>query len=560
MSEQQARPFYCRPTTWLIAGGVAIAGYLGAAWWAGDLARANASVAGVELGGHQAPADQLRAGLGPRLQAPVPVSLGDAETTLDPTAAGLSVDVEATVEAATGFSLHPAQVYSRLAGRHDVAPVIRADDSKLRGELERISTDLGITPADAAVTFTDGQLHRVEPITGVRVDPDRGPDAVTDAWLTTEAIDLPTRTTAPDIDATDLESFLTTFAEPAVAGPVRLDVAGTPVTLAPAAYAPALAATPVDGELRGTVDGAALVRIILESGQGVAAEAHDARFEFVDGAPQIVPSAAGAGIEPDVASAALEQAFTAQERVAKIETTTVQPAVTTADLEAAGVNELVSEFSTRMSGSAGRRENITIAADTINGSYLAPGQTFSMNEVLGPRTTDKGYNRAPVIMNGRMTTGTGGGVSQVATTLYNGAFFAGMTDVEHKPHSLYISRYPVGREATVNYPDVDLKFANDSPHGVLIQMYVADGQVTTRFWSTKVYDITAEASGRYNYRSPRTITDNRASCTPQSPSTGFDVTVTRIFSQGGVEVKREKTVASYIAANRVVCGDDQAKN
>ncbi|MFV0458775.1 MAG: VanW family protein [Actinomycetales bacterium] len=528
-----------------------VIGYLAVAAVAAERAGQDAQVAGIALGAD--PAGALREGLAERATADVPVTLDGAGGVLDPTAAGLRVDEEATVHRAVGFTLDPRLVVSRLQGQTSVAPVILVDEAGLDDELRRLSAELGTEPVDGAVSLAGGTITRTDPVVGTGVDRDAAPQAVIDQWLQQDPVVLPAADRIPDIDSTDVDELVSGFAEPATSGEVHLQVGEATVRLAPADYAPALVIEARDGALVGSVDGEALAEILVNSGQGVAAEAQDARFEFVEGTPRVVPSVAGVSIEAAPAALALEDAFAAADRTGQVPTDVVDPAVSTADLEAAGVQEPISEFATRMTGSSARRENITIAADTINGTYLAPGETFSMNEVLGPRTREKGYRGAPVIMNGRMTTGTGGGVSQVATTLFNGAYFAGLEDVEHKAHSLYISRYPVGREATVNYPNVDLKFTNDTDHGVLIRTWVGDGKVNTQFWSTKVYDITSETSGRYNYRSPRTIEDSRSSCTPQSPSSGFDVTVTRIFSQGEVEVKREKMVTSYIAANRVVC-------
>ena len=91
------------------------------------------------------------------------------------------------------------------------------------------------------------------------------------------------------------------------------------------------------------------------------------------------------------------------------------------------------------------------------------GETFSLNGATEPRNESNGYVEAGIISEGHASRGVGGGVSQVATTLYNAAYFAGMTDVTHKPHSFYISRYPPGREATVFEGAIDMKFRNDAP-------------------------------------------------------------------------------------------------
>ena len=102
------------------------------------------------------------------------------------------------------------------------------------------------------------------------------------------------------------------------------------------------------------------------------------------------------------------------------------------------------------------------------GVLIAPGETFSANGFVGKRTKEKGFASAPVIENGKFSEDYGGGVSQWATTTFNAAFFAGLDIPDHKAHSIYISRYPYGREATLAYPSVDLKIHNNTPYGVVM--------------------------------------------------------------------------------------------
>jgi vancomycin resistance protein YoaR len=128
--------------------------------------------------------------------------------------------------------------------------------------------------------------------------------------------------------------------------------------------------------------------------------------------------------------------------------------------------------------------NIRRAAEEIDGTILDPGETFSMNEALGERTTAKGYVPAPMISNGRLVDSVGGGISQLATTLYNAAFFAGFDLVEHTPHSLYIDRYPMGREATVSWGGPELIFRNDKQASLLIKATATDTSITVRFYSS----------------------------------------------------------------------------
>ena len=110
--------------------------------------------------------------------------------------------------------------------------------------------------------------------------------------------------------------------------------------------------------------------------------------------------------------------------------------------------------------------NIRKTAEIVNGAMVAPGDTFSLNGYTGPRGAAQGFVESGIILNGRADKAVGGGISQFATTLYNAAYFAGMEDVAHTPHSYYISRYPAGREATVYEGAIDLKFKNTSQYPV----------------------------------------------------------------------------------------------
>ena len=147
----------------------------------------------------------------------------------------------------------------------------------------------------------------------------------------------------------------------------------------------------------------------------------------------------------------------------------------------------------------------------------------------------------------------GGGVSQVATTTYNAAFFAGLDDVEHHPHSLYISRYPVGREATVAYGKLDLRFKNPYDTGI-VSRAAPDSVGASFHHCTKVYEITAGQSAKRNFRTPGSRTVTGKGCSAQAPSAGFDIDIYRTFKQGGKVVRKETVTARYAAGDRIVCG------
>ena len=151
----------------------------------------------------------------------------------------------------------------------------------------------------------------------------------------------------------------------------------------------------------------------------------------------------------------------------------------------------MSTFTTRHNSGEERVKNIHRGADLINNVVVEPGATFSLNDALGPRTTERGFVVAPVFY-GEFTEDVGGGVSQLATTVFNAVFWGGYEDVDHKPHTIYISRYPMGREATINYPSVDLKFRNDSDAGVLIRTSYSANSITVTFYGDKAGKVVTE--------------------------------------------------------------------
>ncbi|MFI5427564.1 VanW family protein [Aeromicrobium sp. UC242_57] len=201
------------------------------------------------------------------------------------------------------------------------------------------------------------------------------------------------------------------------------------------------------------------------------------------------------------------------------------------------------------------------AAELINGTIIKPGGTFSFNDIVGERTVANGFTTGTVINGGVFREELGGGVSQVATTMYNAGFFGGMEDVEHHPHAFYINRYPKGREATVYFGSLDLRWKNPTEYGVLVRSYVekstpsSPGKMHVELWSTKVYDkITAGSSGERNGRAPGKQYDDTPACVPQAPINGFDIDIYRTFYKDGKKVKTETDTANYQAADHVICG------
>jgi vancomycin resistance protein YoaR len=353
-----------------------------------------------------------------------------------------------------------------------------------------------------------------------------------------------------------------TIAEPAVSGPVVIKVGTKRVKLPVSAYAPALVVRVIDGELKPEIDPETLAKPLTNSTTGIGKKAVDATVRIRNGKPVVVPGKEGIGLQPEEMAVKLIPAITetGAARSVEIEAEVVEPEFTTRDARKLRIKERVSSFSTYFPYAVYRNINQSRAAELIDGTILEPGETFSMNDTVGERTVANGFTKGTVISGGVFREELGGGVSQVATTTYNAAFFAGLDDTEHHPHAFYLDRYPMGREATVYYGSLDLRFRNSTKYGVLINAYVnpstpgRQGEMHVEMWSTKTWTIKAGRSAQRNFRDPGKQYDDTDRCVEQPPIKGFDVDVYRTFLRGGQVVKRETDRVVYRAADKVICG------
>ena len=553
-----------RARTLVLAGSaalaVAVVAYLVAALAARDRVPAGSSVAGVPLGGlDRAAAVRLLQQRLAAAPASVEVRAGSSTAPLDRSDAGLTFDPRQAVDGLVGPPLDPAAVWRRLTGTHAVAA---ADIPRLTSALTGVARRLDVPSRPAGVTFAPGGPTLSAGAAGMAVEVPAAVRTVATSWLTGGPIVLPTRVAEPPVTRAEAERALAEIARPAASGPltvvVRPPPAGRRAVVPASALVPALRLSSKpgsSGRLALDVDGAVLRRAVLAAAPGLESAPRDARIVLRKGRPQVVPEVDGVSLDPAALAAAANTALLTPGRTATVDARVRRPALTKERARALGVRERVSTFSTVYPPNPDRTNNLRIAARTVNGTLVLPGETFSLNAVLGRRTPDKGYRKAPVIEGGRLVEDFGGGVSQMATTIFNNVFFAGLQDVRHKPHSFYISRYPEGREATVSFPTVDLVWRNDSPYGVLVEASVTD-TVNVSFWSTKVWDIKAEKGPRTNFRAPKTIHDPRPGCVPQGANAGFDVVVRRLFYRGKSLVRTQSFATSYAAEDEVICGPE----
>lgn len=532
-------------------------GYIGTAFAVQHSIPQTAAIGTVSVGGmsHEQALKEVARAADDLAGQPVELQAGDRTASFKSADAGLGISAEKSVAQLVGFTLNPKTLWGKVSGQAAVPFVTTADTTVLSKSVEEAAKTLNVAPTDGQITL-DGTTPQVrQPVVGQTLQVAETVRLVEKNWVTASSpIKVAAQEAAPEIDQNDVEKALESFVKPALSGPVQFTVGSEKVSLQPADFASALKISPESGSLVGAVEATKLKQLLLEKNDNIGKEPKDAKIVMKDNAPTIIPSVSGVTIDETSLNEGFNAAIAAPERTASVTTTVAEPELTTAKAEALKITSLMARFDSKMPRNRVRTHNIKLAARGINGTILKPGETFSMNETLGRRTAAKGYKSAPVIMNGRLTKDYGGGISQVATTLFNGMFFAGLEEVQHKPHSFYISRYPEGREATVNYPTVDLKFKNDTPHGVLIETWVSEGAVHTRFWGQKQYDeIKSIKSSRSAVVPPKEIEDDSQKCVPQSPMPGFKVAVTRVFYKGGAEVKRETFRHRYIPEDKVTC-------
>ena len=149
---------------------------------------------------------------------------------------------------------------------------------------------------------------------------------------------------------------------------------------------------------------------------------------------------------------------------------------------------VISSYTTTFNpDSVNRSINIALSADAINGTVVKPGEEFSFNETVGQRTADRGYKSATIISGGRFVNGIGGGICQVSGTLFNAAVLAGMEITERRNHGLKVSYLPGGRDATVSWGEIDLKFKNTSDAEMTILISIEDGVLEVKFATNGLY-------------------------------------------------------------------------
>jgi vancomycin resistance protein YoaR len=547
----------------VVVGAVYLVGYL----MAGDKLPKDAQIAGIAVGGlsTDAAVQKLQTELEPRASAPISVTAGDEKAEVSPADAGLSVDYAASVElAGGGRSLDPRHIWRVLTGGSQTDPVIDIDDASLEAAVAALAKDVNRDPKDAKLSFDGAEVVQTKGKDGVALDTAQASSALEAGYLGSGPVELAAEVTEPQITTAEVAALAASYAKPAVSGPVTLKAgAAGRFEVSPKMIGTSITFVAADGALKPQLDADKLRKVADDEVAEVELKKpKDATVRLVDGKPKVIAAVNGTTVSAADLAAAVEPLLTrtGKERTGVVELTGAKAAFSTEDAENLGIKQVIGKGFTEFPYATYRNVNIGRAAELINNTVLKPGETFSLNGIVGERTAENGFVEGYIISGGKFKKELGGGVSQSATTTFNAMFFAGLKDIEHQPHTLFINRYPPGREATVAWPNLDLKFQNNTKYGVLVQAYVkkatpsSQGSITVKMWSTKTYDeIDSSPLRKSNFTTGRDITDDDPKCEPQAPVQGFTVNYSRIFRNDGKTVKTEPFRWTYAPTDRITC-------
>ena len=485
----------------------------------------NVTLAGDDIGGESgAKLDASLARLDDSF-ASTPVDIVTPDFRIESTAAdlGLSIDIAATKRSALAVGrtdagpLGPLRWAKSFVSDRTAPVTLRVDRAKATAAITTAEGDRRTAPVEPTMQVTADAITMQPGVPGKALDIDEilaaAPEGLTKIGKAI-VIDAEQRETPPATTDADVKAVVDRANEVASRPlTVKYDSTSTEIKgedLRQGFRLDTSAATPKLG-----LD-AAYVATLLAERLKTPSNPTGVRFDVVNGVPTPVPGTDAVVCCDDKAPADMVAALLDGKTEVTLGTRTITAADGVAWANTLGVKEVVGEFTTKHPCCAPRVTNIHKMSDLTRGVIIAPGETFSANDFVGKRTPEKGFVSAPVIEEGKFSEDFGGGVSQWATTTFNAAFFAGLDIPEHKAHSIYISRYPFGREATLAFPSVDLKIRNNTPYGVVIYPTYTNTSITVQLWSTKFAVGAQTAANKTSGCGPVTITRTRTFLTGET--------------------------------------------
>lgn len=522
---------------------------------------------------------------------PVVFTFADAEYPATPRELGFEIDVDATVDAALrrGRDGLARDVITRLQAFLTPATVelvevldedvVTAWVDDLADGLDQPEIEGGVTidPEDASVTAVRSQGE-------VTVDRTATAELALEAIRTPgeEVLDLPA-TTTPKRFADEVVDAAAAQAEQALSEPLLLRAGDASLELTPRDLAALL-----EIEERGSSPGAIELELVItperldeELGElasdrfdvaparasyrtnrtpPVTFDAQlDATFRPVSNPVEVIPGRQGWAFDAELAAPQLTEVVRTGVREVELRREEVDGDFPTSRAEELRPTHLLGTFTTYYQAGLERNQNIQRLADVIDGALVLPGEQFSIDAISGPRSCEQGYVPGGTIVRGELVDTCGGGISQFGTTMLNAAFFSGVQLDEWKAHSWYISRYPVGREATLYYPILDVKFTNNTPGAILVKTAHTSTSITVSLYG--IPRATAVSARHGSRTQPRDFTTEVRTTSElprgqervlQPGQGGFTITVQRIVELVGGGTDNRTITTVYTPQTRII--------
>lgn len=410
---------------------------------------------------------------------------------------GVEIDPAATVEEAMAIT-RKGNLFQQLAARislyfgdRDVRLQGTIDQERMDKIISLVAEKLDLPPVNASLKFEGDEITIIACRDGFVVDRPVLRYQLHEVLLSLHSTDVPIPMVAksPNVKAADT-SGAREAAKLMVSAPITLTHEDATWTMPTESIKLSL-----DFTVTGTRSSEKLVpyvspdkvqEFLQEISETVKQKPRKATWETDGTTATIIPALFGKELDTVGTAAALTEAASSKsQRVAQVAIKETPPERTTEQAQAMGIVKSIGSYTTKFTGSANRVSNIQRAASLIDSTLVEPGGTFSFNNTVGQRTEERGFKTAPVIKeDGRLEDDLGGGICQVATTLFNAAFFTGLPIVQRENHTLYIDHYPMGRDATVSWGYPDLQFRNDTDYWLLIKAYASSNSVTFAIYGT----------------------------------------------------------------------------
>ena len=401
---------------------------------------------------------------------------------------GVNFHVDATVDKAYAVG-REGNVAERLGERLRAAfpgitidPNIDYRSEKVRTEVEEMAGQVNAPPQDATVKVVGSEAEVGESHEGYKLNVDQTMASVDQAidGMTGQA-KLRGQVLGPQITTAEAETAAEK-AQSAVAQQLVFEHEDQNWTVSPADVGSSLDVAPKDGEISVTLNRDRMSDRLAAVYSDLTVQPKNASYDF-DGSGNVVvvPGQEGRSIEWENLLDSVENNIFEGKREYQVKTTVDKPKYTTASLEAKKPTDLLGSYKTNYTATTDqgeeRAENLEIASNAVNGTFVAPGETFSMVA----HVQDLDYNDAHVIVDSAEQVAEGGGLCQVTSTLYNAVLYAGLPVIERTPHDSQLPYIRPGMDSTVWYgdtttttDDTDMKFKNNTDGYILLQEYVSN--------------------------------------------------------------------------------------